>query len=57
MSTPCNALPSYVRLVSHAGSRFRLWWLDKLLRVQELTLENKLPYSSCATGRPGWILS
>jgi len=33
MSTPFAPLPCYVRLVSHAGSRFRLWWLDKLLRV------------------------
>ena len=33
MSTPSASLPCYVRLVSHAGSRFRLWWLDKLLRV------------------------
>lgn len=33
MSTPLNALPSYVRLVSHTGSRFRLWWMDKLLRL------------------------
>ena len=33
MSTPCNALPSYVRLVSHTGSRIRLWWMDKLLRL------------------------
>ena len=33
MSTPCNALPSYVRLVSHSGSWFRRWWLDKVLRI------------------------
>jgi acetyl esterase/lipase len=33
MSTSSAPLPRYVRLVSHAGSRFRLWWLDKLLRV------------------------
>lgn len=33
MSTSYAPLPRYVRLVSHAGSRFRLWWLDKLLRV------------------------
>jgi monoterpene epsilon-lactone hydrolase len=33
MNTPSVALPSYVRLVRHAGSRWRLWWMDKLLRV------------------------
>jgi acetyl esterase/lipase len=33
MSISSAPLPRYVRFVSHAGSRFRLWWLDKLLRV------------------------
>ena len=33
MSTPSAPLPRYVGIVSHAGSRFRLWWMDKLLRV------------------------
>jgi epsilon-lactone hydrolase len=33
MSTTSTPLPRYVRLVSHAGSRLRLWWMDKLLRV------------------------
>ena len=33
MTAPSAALPSYVRLVSHSGSWFRRWWLDKVLRI------------------------
>ena len=33
MTTPPATLPSYVKLVRHSGSRFRLWWLDKVLRM------------------------
>lgn len=33
MSAPSATLPSYITLVSHAGSRFRLWWMDKLFRL------------------------
>ena len=33
MTTPSPALPPYARHIRHAGSRFRLWWLDKVLRL------------------------
>lgn len=33
MTTPSPALPPYARHIRHGGSRFRLWWLDKVLRL------------------------
>ena len=33
MTVPSEPLPAYAKIVRHSGSRLRLWWLDKVLRM------------------------